>query len=136
MDRITDQAIVEFVDEVIRDETQPVVVFALEWCEFCWSVRKFFAKVGIEYRAVDLDSVPYQADNRGRRIRDLLCDRTGMQTIPQIFIGGEFVGGCTDVFDGWKAGSVRALLDKAGVSYDRDSDADPYGFLPQWLHPR
>ena len=53
-----------FVDEIVRDE--PVVLFALEWCEFCWSVRKLFARLGIAYRSVDLDSVAYQA-GRPRR---------------------------------------------------------------------
>src|SRR5690606_17752047 len=46
-----------FVDDV--DRSEPVVLFALEWCEFCWSVRKLFARLGIEYRSVDLDSVEY-----------------------------------------------------------------------------
>ena len=29
-----------FVSKVTSDADQPVVMFALEWCEFCWSVRK------------------------------------------------------------------------------------------------
>ena len=31
-----------FVAETTSDESQPVVMFALEWCEFCWSVRRMF----------------------------------------------------------------------------------------------
>ena len=30
------------VTQIVDDE--PVVMFALEWCEFCWSVRKLFAR--------------------------------------------------------------------------------------------
>lgn len=126
----------KFVEEVIADEQQPVVVFALEWCEFCWSIRKFFAKVGIDYRSIDLDSVPYQEGQLGQRIRAVLGERTGMQTIPQVFIGGEFVGGCTDVFDGWKEGRIQSLLTAGSVEFDADSTAEPYSFLPDWLHPR
>jgi len=59
-----------------------------------------------------------------------------MTTIPQIFVGGEFVGGCTEVFDAYKAGRLQALLDKHGSSYDRSLRVDPYSFLPSWLHPR
>src|SRR4030095_14289543 len=29
-----------FVTEATENPAQPVVMFALEWCEFCWSVRK------------------------------------------------------------------------------------------------
>jgi cysteine synthase A len=75
----------QFVDDAIASPDDPVVIFALEWCEFCWSVRKFFAKVGVAYITVDLDSVEYQQDNRGRQIRDELARRTSMNTIPAIF---------------------------------------------------
>jgi cysteine synthase A len=125
-----------FVARTIADPAQPVVMFALEWCEFCWSVRRMFAKLGVSYRSVDLDSVEYQAANRGGEIREALSARTSVSTIPQIFIGGEFVGGCTDVFDAHKAGRLQALLDKHRVSYDRKLELDAYSFLPSWLHPR
>ena len=126
----------EFVARVLADPAQPVVMFALEWCEFCWAVRKMFARHGIAYRSVDLDSVEYQAEDRGGRIRAALNARTSWVTIPQIFVGGEFVGGCTDVFDAWKAGRLQALLEKHHAAYDRTLRLDPYSFLPTWLHPR
>ena len=59
----------EFLDSVTGDAEQPVVLFALEWCEFSWSVRKMFAHYDIPYRSVDLDSVAYQDGNRGGKIR-------------------------------------------------------------------
>ena len=126
----------EFVAAAINDKGEPVVVFALEWCEFCWSVKKLFKKLEIPYRSVDLDSVEFQEGQRGRAIRDVLQEQTSFETIPQIFIGGEFVGGCTDIFDGWNAGEVQRLLDDAGVEYNRAIKVDPYSFLPEWLHPR
>jgi cysteine synthase A len=126
----------DFVADVIADTQQPVVIFALEWCEFCWSVRKLFKKLDIPCRSVDLDSVEFQEGARGQKIRAVLAERTSMKTIPQIFIGGEFVGGCTDMFDGWKAGDIQKLLASNGVSYAADIEVDPYSFLPEWLHPR
>jgi cysteine synthase A len=126
----------EFVAAAINDKGGPVVVFALEWCEFCWSVKKLFKKLEIPYRSVDLDSVEFQEGQRGRTIRDVLKEQTAFETIPQIFIGGEFVGGCTDLFDGWNEGRVQRLLDDAGVKYNRVVEVDPYSFLPEWLHPR
>ena len=123
-----------FVDELVRDE--PVVLFALEWCEFCWSVRKLFARLGIEYRSVDLDSVAYQAGDRGGKIRAVLAARTGAKTITQIFIGGTHIGGATELFDAWRNGAARALLAKRGVAFDTAADLDPYSLLPKWLQPR
>ena len=125
-----------FVARAISDPTLPVVMFALEWCEFCWSVRRLFAKQGIAYRSVDLDSVEYQEGNRGGEIRAALSARTSVNTIPQIFVGGEFVGGCTELFDAHKEGRLQVLLDRNRVSYDRNVHLDAYSFLPAWLHPR
>ena len=131
-----DELAVREVDDLLKDMTAPVVMFALEWCEFCWAVRKLFSEYEIPFIAVDLDSVAYQENNRGGNIRQVLKDKTGCVTIPQIFIGGEFVGGCTELFDGIKEGSVAALLDKNQLVYNKSVTTDPYSFLPIWLHPR
>ena len=123
-----------FVTEVVRDE--PVVVFALEWCEFCWAVRKLFAKLGIAYHSVDLDSVAFQERDLGVKTRAVLSHRIGSPTIPQVFIGGRHVGGCTELFDAMADGSMQQMLDAAGVEYDRSADLDPHTLLPKWVHPR
>ena len=123
-----------FVTDLVRDE--PVVLFALEWCEFCWSVRKLYAQLGIKYRSVDLDSVEYQANDLGGKIRAVLADRTGAKTIPQVFVGGEHIGGCTELFDAWRNGSIQRRLAENGIGYDIEVDVDPYSLLPKWLQPR
>ena len=129
-----DPEALRFVDETVANE--PVVMFALEWCEFCWSARKLFARLGIEYRSVDLDSVEYQQDDRGGKIRAVLAERTGAVTIPQIFVGGEHVGGCTELFDAHGDGRLLRSLDAIGAAYDASVHVDAYDLLPGWLHPR
>ena len=129
-----DQAAVRLVAEIV--EREPVVMFALEWCEFCWSVRKLFTRLGINYRSVDVDSVAYQPDDLGGKIRAVVADRTGAKTMPQIFIGGEHIGGCTDLFDCWRNGTLQTRLDERGMVYDCEVKIDPYSLLPKWLQPR
>ena len=72
----------------------------------------------------------------GGKIRAVLAERTGAPTIPQIFVGGEHIGGCTDLFDAWRNGSLQKRLRRRGVSYDREAKLDPYTLLPKWLQPR
>jgi cysteine synthase len=129
-----DAATEELVTALIRDE--PVLMFALEWCEFCWSVRKLFSRLGIQYRSIDLDSVAYQADDQGGRIRTVLARRTGSPTIPQIFIGGRHVGGCTELFNSWRDGSIPQRLTELGIDWHKELQIDPYTLLPKWLQPR
>lgn len=127
---------IEFLQQATHDADNPVVLFALEWCEFCWSVRKMFAHYDIPYRAVDLDSVAYQDDNKGGNIRKALEADTGLKTIPQIYIGGKHVGGATELFDAANDGAMAELLEANNVAWNMSADKDPYSFLPKWLHAR
>ncbi len=128
-----DPAAAAFVEQSLRD---PVVLYALEWCEFCWAVRKLFARYKVPYRSIDLDSVEYQTDNRGGAIRTALTARTSIATIPQVFVGGTLVGGAADVIAGWKQGTLQKQLAAANVAYDTSINEDPYSFLPAWQQPR
>jgi cysteine synthase A len=125
-----------FVEKAITDAEQPVVLFALEWCEFCWSLRKLFAQAGIPYRSIDLDSTAYQREDRGGQIRAVLRERTGSPTIPQVFVGGEHLGGCTDTMEAFKSGRLQALLRANGVAFDEAVAIEPESLLPGWLQKR
>ncbi|MGI9201986.1 MAG: cysteine synthase A [Woeseiaceae bacterium] len=125
-----------FLEEVTHDKENPVILFATEWCEFSWSVRKIFAQYEIPYRSVDLDSVAYQVDNKGGKIRKAIEQKTGLKTVPQIYVGGKHMGGATEVFDAMIDGSFAETLEENNVSWNRSVDAEPYSFLPDWLHPR
>jgi cysteine synthase A len=130
----TDSEAAGLYDRTLRDN--PVVLFALEWCEFCWSVRKLFAQLGIAYRSVNLDSVEYQPGDLGDKLRAVLAARTNTKTIPQIFVGGQHIGGCTEFFDAWRDGSMRARFEANHIAFKTDVSIDPSDLLPKWLHPR
>lgn len=125
---------VTFVARAI--EGHAVVMFALEWCEFCWAARKLLARLGIALKSIDIDSVELQRNDMGTKVRAVLRQRTGVPTIPQIWIGGVHIGGATDLFDALRSGRMRQLLLDAGGAPEFDADLDPTEFLPKWLHPR
>lgn len=129
-----DIAASRFVEDVIAE--QPVVMFALEWCEFCWSARKLFKAMGVEYHSVDVDSIEFQQNERGVKIREVLKYKLGAGTIPQIFVGGERIGGCTQLFEEYRNGTLQRRLAALGIVTDTDSHIDTNGLLPQWMHPR
>ena len=95
-----------------------------------------FDELGMRYRTIELDSVEYQKGNWGGDIRAALLQKIGSPTIPQIFVGGEYVGGCTETFDAFNDFSFRKLLEKNNVDYDKAKKFDAYRFLPKWLVPR
>jgi cysteine synthase A len=132
-----DEQALKYVTQTTSDNDNPVVLFALEWCEFCWSVRKLFAKLDIPYNAIDLDSVKYQQDDLGGKIRAVLLDHTGSPTIPQIYIGGRHIGGATDLFASYKSGELERLLTAQNINMKTMPESfEPASLLPGWLHKR
>jgi len=121
------------LEKFLGDGKNPVVLFALEWCEFCWAIKKMFTALDIAYVSVDLDSVKYQQDDFGAKIRKALLDKIGSGNIPQLFIAGELLGGATEVLQANDSGKLQSLLDQLKVNYNRDKKVKGEEFLPNWV---
>lgn len=115
---------------------QPLVMFVLEWCEFCWSARKRLNALGVAYRSIDLDSVEYQLGDLGGRLRLALRGKSGMLSISQIFVGGELLGGCNELFGAYADGRLAMLLRAQGIEQAEAPALDPTILAPVWLHSR
>jgi cysteine synthase A len=122
-----------FVETAIKSNA--VVMFALKWCEFSWSVRRMFAAYDVPFYSVDLDSGAFLKNDWGGRVRRALQAKTDAATIPQVFVGGKLIGGTTETIDAWKSGRLPAELLRAGVAY-KSADVDPDSFMPGWLQSR
>jgi cysteine synthase len=137
----------EFVKKT--NASHSVVVWSLEYCEFCWTIFQLFEALGISetqadseaqgYHRVDIDAFKFAKDNMGNKYRAALAEMSGVNTFPQIFIGGEFVGGAVDACIMWKKGELAPLLEKAGIEVKQSSEGghaykgDPFEFLPKWM---
>ena len=97
-------------------------------CGFSSKVAGILNYIGVEYTDVNV-----LAD---AEIRQGIKEFSDWPTIPQLYIKGEFVGGCTDTLDAWRNGRLQAMLETAGTAFDRSAEVDPYAFLPRWLQPR
>jgi cysteine synthase len=129
-------AAVADLEALLTDPDEPVVLFALQWCEFSWSVRRLFAAAGINCRPVELDGPEYRVNDRGGDLRRALAQRTGAVTIPQLFVAGRHIGGATETIAAFADGSLAALLKEHGREVYTASIPDPDAFLPAWVHPR
>ena len=79
-----------------------VTLYTTESCPFCTSAKALLAKRGIAYEEINLARDP---DGRAE-----LQERTGMFTFPQIMIGGEAIGGFTELLAADRAGRLNELL--------------------------
>ena len=131
-----DPAAVAHVDAIISDPDEPVVIFALEWCEFAWGAKRLLTQLGVPYHAVHLDGPEFGDPRWATKVRRAMAERAGAVTIPQVFIGGQHLGGATETFDASNDGRLKELLRGVGIEVNPEIVGDAYGFLPKWVHPR
>ena len=72
----------------------------------------------LNYMGVDFADVNVLADEE---IRQGIKDYSDWPTIPQLYVKGEFVGGCDIVTEMTLAGELDALFDKEGIGYSKDA---------------
>lgn len=123
-----------FVDAAVNDPAHPVVLFALAWCEFCWSVRKLFDAAGIAFRSIDLDDPGFPGGGAfAAEVRAALAERAGAPTIPQIFVGGTLIGGASETMTAFDEGRLAPLLAARGITVAGNTVRSARDFLPGWL---
>ena len=72
----------------------------------------------LNYMGVDYADVNVLADEE---IRQGIKDFSDWPTIPQLYVKGEFVGGCDIVTEMTLSGELDQLFDAKGVNYDKDA---------------
>lgn len=94
-------------------QSTPVLVYSSTSCPYCARTKETLRKMGINPVVFEIDKL----DN-GDEIFSHLFDLTQQDTIPNIFIGGQHVGGNSDLQAGLKNGSVQEKLRLAGVQFN------------------
>ena len=72
----------------------------------------------LNYMGVDFVDVNVLADDA---IRQGIKDFSDWPTIPQLYVKGEFIGGCDIVTEMTLSGELDKLFEDKGVSYDKDA---------------
>ena len=106
----------ERIDETVK--TNDVVLFmkgtkAMPQCGFSSRVAGVLNYMGIDYQDVNV------LDDEA--IRQGIKDYSDWPTIPQLYVKGEFVGGCDIITEMTLSGELDTLFDEQGVTYDKDA---------------
>lgn len=72
----------------------------------------------LNYMGVDYADVNVLADEG---IRQGIKDFSDWPTIPQLYVKGEFVGGCDIITEMTLSGELDTLFEQNGVTYDKDA---------------
>lgn len=72
----------------------------------------------LNYMAVDYTDINVLADEE---VRQGIKEYSDWPTIPQLYIKGEFVGGCDIITEMALSSELDALFDQNGVGFDKDA---------------
>lgn len=72
----------------------------------------------LNYMGVEFADVNVLADEE---IRQGIKDYSDWPTIPQLYVKGEFVGGCDIITEMTLSGELDTLFEENGVAYDKDA---------------
>jgi monothiol glutaredoxin len=111
---MSEQAVQDWIRKAVANND--VVLFMkgtkdLPQCGFSSQVAQILGHMGVAYKDVNV--------LEDASIRDGIKSFSNWPTIPQLYIKGEFVGGCDIVREMFQAGELQQLLDDKSVAYDR-----------------
>ncbi|NQD36193.1 glutaredoxin 3 [Permianibacter sp. IMCC34836] len=79
-----------------------IEMFTTAVCPYCVRAKQLLDSLGASYQEIRVDTDPAR--------RDEMMSRSGRRTVPQIFINGQPVGGCDDLYALHRAGKLQPLL--------------------------
>jgi len=79
-----------------------VTIYTTRACGYCVAAKRLLDRRGVPYEEIDVTADAAK--------RAWLIEATGRRTVPQIFIGGEPVGGYDELAALERAGRLEAML--------------------------
>jgi monothiol glutaredoxin len=76
-------------------------------CGFSAAVVQVLGHMGVKFKGINVLEDP--------SIRQGIKDFSNWPTIPQLYVKGEFVGGCDIVREMFQSGELQALLGERGI---------------------
>lgn len=107
-------------DRIKTDVTQNDVVLYMKGtpvfpqCGFSAAVVQILSLLQVQFKGVDV--LP------DGELRQGIKDYTNWPTIPQLYIKGEFVGGCDIVREMYESGELQSMLKDKGIMF-KDANA-------------
>ena len=80
-----------------------VEIYTKFTCPYCHRAKALLRQKGIEAEEISVDL-------GGPKKQEMIQRANGRMTVPQIFINGQHVGGCDDLFELDSSGKLDALL--------------------------
>jgi glutaredoxin 3 len=87
---------------------QPVVLYTTRFCPYCLRAKALLNSKDVAYQELAVDS--------DQGLRREMIQKSKRTSVPQIWIGETHVGGCDELFQLERTGTLDNMLQKQGES--------------------
>ena len=113
---MTDQAVNDWINKQIANND--IVLFmkgtkSMPQCGFSMQVAQILNHLGVDYEDINV------REDMG--VREGIKAFSNWPTIPQLYVKGEFVGGCDIVREMFQAGELQDMLKEKGIASNADT---------------
>ena len=88
----------------IKTDPTRVVMYASKYCIFCMRAKQLLNAKTDKLSIINTDG--------NAKLRAELKSKTGSRTVPQIWVGNTYVGGCDDLYQLERSGELTPLLEQ------------------------
>lgn len=104
MDTVNTTPVLPSLEDIIK--SSPVLFFSNANCSYCDLLEEDMVSMNIPYKKVMLETY----------IRNDLVSLTKCKTVPQLFIGGKFIGGYKEFSTLCGTGKIISILEQYGIT--------------------
>ncbi|MEM7399589.1 MAG: Grx4 family monothiol glutaredoxin [Pseudomonadota bacterium] len=113
---MTDQAVNDWINKKIANND--IVLFmkgtkSMPQCGFSMQVAQILNHLGVEFEDINV--------LEDMSVREGIKTISNWPTIPQLYVKGEFVGGCDIVREMFEAGELQDMLKDKGIANNADT---------------
>ncbi|MEM8643859.1 MAG: Grx4 family monothiol glutaredoxin [Pseudomonadota bacterium] len=113
---MTDQAVNDWINKKIANND--IVLFmkgtkSMPQCGFSMQVAQILNHLGVEFEDINV--------LEDMSVREGIKTFSNWPTIPQLYVKGEFVGGCDIVREMFEAGELQDMLKDKGIGNNADT---------------
>lgn len=79
-----------------------ITIYTSNWCPYCIKAKQLLTQKGVAFNEITVDGKP--------QVRAEMKEKAGKNSVPQIWINDQHIGGCDDLCALEQSGKLDALL--------------------------
>jgi glutaredoxin 3 len=111
-------SIKEIPEEISKHfKLKKVVIFSFSNCVYCTKASELLNNLNVKPDIVKIDRINSLKNNNNKEIKDLLIKQSNNKDFPKIYIGTNYIGGYSDLYDLFTQNKLFEILKRENIDF-------------------